>query len=900
MADEYLMHYGTKRHSGRYPWGSGENPYQRLGEGSIRARVYELRDQGMEEKEIANSLGMSTTVMRQLITLEKNEDEQQLYRRINELCDKGYSNVKVGEMLGVSEGTVRNYRKANKEEKINQLRVISDQLKNKVDDVSYLDVGEGTHLTLNCSETKLQAAVQLLKQEGYELHTLYVDQMGTNHKTTMTILCKPGTEKSYLYNHMDDIHILDEQRIFDVDGSVKLGAVNPKSVDRSRVLVRYGDEGGSDKDGVIELRRGVDDISLGNANYAQVRIAVDDKEYMKGMAIYSDNIPKGYDIIYNTNKPKGSPDDKVFKPMKVEDANPFGASIKGLDDENRAPEDKELKLTQRYYIDKDGKKQLSCLNIVNEEGTWDGWSRTLASQFLSKQTVPLAKRQLDLAYKESVSELDDILKITEPTVKQNMLKQFADKCDASAVDLKAAALPRQSTKVLLPVPSLKDNEIYAPTYNTGERVVLIRYPHGGIFEIPELTVNNNHKEGKSVVGNSQDAIGISIKTAQQLSGADFDGDTAIVIPVNNVKIRTHAPYAELKDFDPKVYKLPDDAPPVKNETKQLQMGRVSNLITDMTLQGAPDKDIIRAVRHSMVVIDSEKHHLDWKQSAIDNGIAELKETYQGGANKGASTIISRASSDYRVPERRSYYKIDPKTGERVFIPTGRTYTDRNGVTKEATTLTTRMDATNDALTLTSDRKGGHPMENAYARYANDMKALGNRARRELSAVEPRAYSPSAADTYKDEVQSLETKLLLVQKNAPRERQAQLVANSIVKSAVAAHPEYKSDKDRMKKVKSQALATARANCGAKSQTIHFTDKEWEAIQSGAIRKTKLEKIIDHADKDELKQRATPKVTKSLSSSKVSLIKAYKNSGLTYEEISQILGVSASTIAKAVNS
>ena len=26
--DKDLYHYGTPRHSGRYPWGSGENPYQ--------------------------------------------------------------------------------------------------------------------------------------------------------------------------------------------------------------------------------------------------------------------------------------------------------------------------------------------------------------------------------------------------------------------------------------------------------------------------------------------------------------------------------------------------------------------------------------------------------------------------------------------------------------------------------------------------------------------------------------------------------------------------------------------------------------------------------------------------------------------------------------------------------
>ena len=29
---DILMHYGTPRHSGRYPWGSGENPYQRNGD----------------------------------------------------------------------------------------------------------------------------------------------------------------------------------------------------------------------------------------------------------------------------------------------------------------------------------------------------------------------------------------------------------------------------------------------------------------------------------------------------------------------------------------------------------------------------------------------------------------------------------------------------------------------------------------------------------------------------------------------------------------------------------------------------------------------------------------------------------------------------------------------------
>lgn len=899
LKEDFLMHYGTKEHSGRYPWGSGENPYQRLGEGSIRARKYELEQQGMSEKEIADALGMSTTVLRQRVTMERAEEDQQMYHRIHELHEKGYSNVTVGNMLGISEGKVRQWLKDDRKNKVNSLRNTADQLAAEVKKKKYLDVGEGTHLTLNCSETKLQAALSVLKDEGYTVHKLYADQLGTNHKTTYAILTKDDVTTKYLYDHMDQIHLIDESRRIDTNGDVKLGAVNPRSVDRKRIMVRYGDQGGEDRDGVIELRRGVDDISLGSANYAQVRIAVDDKYYMKGMAVYSDNMPKGVDIIYNTNKKSGAPDEKVFKAMKLDDNNPFGATIKGLYDEDKALEDRELKLTQRYYTDKDGKKQLSCINVVNEEGTWDTWSKSLSSQFLSKQPAPLAKRQLELSLKQSVSDFEDIMKITEPTVRRNMLEQFADKCDAAAVDLKASALPRQSTKVLLPVPSLKDGEVYAPTYKTGEHVALIRYPHGGTFEIPVLTVNNGQKEGKSVVGNSREAIGVNSATRAQLSGADCDGDTVIVIPVDNIKLKTSKPLKGLLEFDPKAaYPRPEGVAPMKEQTKQIEMGKISNLITDMSFQNPTDEELERAVKHSMVVIDAVKHDLDYRQSAKDNGINELKRKYRGSTTAGASTIISRASHEIDVPERRQYYKIDPKTGKRIFIETGRKYTDKNGKEIEKTSKTTLMDNTEDAFTLTSDGRGGYPIENVYAQYANSMKDLGNKARKAAIGVQDRPYLPSAAQTYADEVRSLETKLLLVQKNAPRERQAQLVANSSVKAQLAEHPEWKNDKDRLKKIKGQALSSARANCGAKSETIHFTDREWEAIQSGAIKKTKLEKIIDHADKDELRQRATPRATNTLSQAKVSLIKAYTRSGMTQEEISQILGVSTSTISKAL--
>ena len=940
--DIFLMHYGTKEHSGRYPWGSGENPYQRLGRGSIRARVKELKEQGLSEKEIAQSLGMTTNILRQRITLEKNEEANQLYYRVRELKEKGYSNTKIGEMLNVSEGTVRNYLKADKKAKINQLRVISDQLESELKTKKYIDVGEGANYALGCTDTKLKAAVTLLEDEGYVLHTIRVDQLGTNHKTTMSILCAPGTEKKFLYNNLDKIHEIDESRVVKTDGTIKLGMDKPVSVDRSRIMVRYGDEGGSAKDGVIELRRGVDDISLGKADYAQVRIAVDDKAFMKGMAIYNDNMPPGVDIIYNTNRKKGTPDfdgaDPVFKKLKVDDPNPFGANIKGVNDPS------ELKLCQREYIGKDGQVHTSAINVVNEQGTWDSWSKNLSSQFLSKQTVPLAKRQLDLAYKQEEAKFNDIMKLTEPTVKRSLLESFADNCDAAASELKAAALPRQRTSVILPVPTLKDNEIYAPNFKNGEHVCLVRHPHGGIFEIPELVVNNNHKEGKSVVGNATDAVGINIKVAERLSGADFDGDTVLVIPSDNVNIKTSKPLKGLEGYDPKdKYRLPDDTrinpktgkeefvyPTIKNKTKQNEMGKVSNLITDMTIMGAPEEDICKAVRHSMTVIDAEKHRLDYKQSYKDNDIATLKEIYQGGKQKGASTIVSRAGADVRVPERREYYKIDPKTGEKIYNYSGkaikdpktgkvigyekRTYEEvkrikddsgktigweKTGKIKEATTKVSRMSLVSDAMELTSDKKGGYPMEMVYAQHANRMKALANQARKESLGVQDREYNASAAKTYEKEVSSLEAKLLTAKKNAPRERQATLVANSSVKAQLAANPEYKDDPDKLKKIRGQALASARVSVGAKKERITFTDKEWEAIQAGAIKKTKLKDIINNADQDEVKKRAMPKVDLVLNSSKVNTIKAMSNQGFTQAEIAEQLGISTSSVNKAIN-
>ena len=132
--------------------------------------------------------------------------------------------------------------------------------------------------------------------------------------TTVKVLAPPGTTWSDVNFNKDKIQSISE---YSPDNGKTFQITEyPKSINSDRIKICYGDEGGIDKDGVIELRRGVEDISLGNSSYAQVRIAVDGSHYLKGMAMYSDDIPNGVDVIFYTNKKTGTPKEKVFKELK--------------------------------------------------------------------------------------------------------------------------------------------------------------------------------------------------------------------------------------------------------------------------------------------------------------------------------------------------------------------------------------------------------------------------------------------------------------------------------------------------------------------------------------------------------------------------------------------------------
>ena len=906
----------TMRGSGRYPKDSGENPHQH--QDMVPWTRYEIdrmrKEEGLSMAQIAEYYGTSQNVLRGYISETNTERIARERAECIKLSkEKGMSIRDIAKETGLTPTTVRNRLADYTQAKIDKEEKYKEILREQIEKHGHLDVGLGNEHNLGVSETKMKQLVQALKDEGYVLSKPRIPQAGTGYDTHLLVLSKKGTPKNYIYNHIEEIKPMDDLNIVDLgDGPQKKVLHDPLSIDSKRCMVLYNEEGGLAKDGLVELRRGVPELNLGKSNYAQVRIVVDNSHYIKGMAVYADDLPDGVDIRFNTNKHEGTPmlgadkDNTVFKPLKGEGLNGFGATIRD----------------QNEWTDAKGQTHFGVVNIVKEQGVWADQQKTLASQFLSKQPHALAKKQLQIDLDNRKDEFETIMSLTNPAIKQRMLKSYADECDAAAVHLKAAAIPRQAWNVIIPMTTLKPNEIYAPGFKDGEEVVCIRYPHGGKFELEQLTVNNRCKEGQKVIGKTAfDAVGITKASADKLSGADFDGDTVLVIPnpkrpTKNGKytydIQVRPALEKLKDFDPKEeYKGYPGMKRMSSDNTQRQMGIISNLITDMTIQGADDDELARAVKHSMVVIDAEKHGLDYKRSYKDNNIAELKKKYQKGG--GVATLLSRAKSPDMQPQRVSNhpYDIDPETGRKIWnVQKPKTYIGKDG--QEHTIpprnfKSTKMLETEDAYTLVGDKN--NIIEKVYADYANECKALGNRARKEFlksTKTESIKYSKEAAELYSKEVADLKAKLVIAEKNAPRERAAQRLASQKVKMEADARALVGNEmtEGEKRKLLAKEITPARRIVGAKKQRIVFTDREWEAIQKGAINKTTLNKLLNNADEDDYKKRATPKERRGLSSRKIALVKQMlaemdnPNSNLSMEDIAKYIGVSKSTIS-AIN-
>lgn len=936
-SEEDVSHYGIKRRSGRYPWGSGENPYQHSGD--FLSRVEKLKSDGLSETDIAKEVGLSTTELRAYKAIAKAERRSLDVARAKSLRADGKSLNEIAQIMGFkNDSSVRSLLDEGSERRMNAAQSTAELLKKQIAEKGMLDVGEGVERELGVSREKFQQALAIVEADGYPIYTRGVAQVTNPGRQTITmVLCPKDTEYKEVYDS-SKIHSVGDYISYDGGDTFKKAFEYPESMDSKRLKVRYAEDGGVLKDGVMELRPGVKDLSLGNAAYAQVRILVDGTHYLKGMAVYGDpkDFPDGVDVIFNTNKKKSVPvmggkESSVLKPIKKDPDNPFGALVK----EHGG---------QTYYDDPDGrfvdestgkKQSLSLINKTREEGDWNEWSKELPSQFLSKQSMALITKQLDLAKKDRLAEFDELKSLSNPTLKRVLLDTFASDCDSAAENLKAASLPRQRYQVILPLTSIKDNEIYAPQYKDGETVALVRFPHEGIYQIPILKVNNKNREGKRVLTNTAaDAVGISAKAAEQLSGADFDGDTCMVIPCNseqsNIHISSMKTLKGLEGFDNKSYKFDEirtdkkgnehyyrngvEFTPMKNpntgsDNTQMQMGVISNLITDMTLRGASESELARATRHSMVVIDAAKHGLDYRQSEKDNGIAELKAKYQGHIDpetgrykEGAGTLISRATAPVDVLKRQGSPKINQKDkpwydpskpeGAQVYKSVIETYTDKNGKTKTRMQESTRMAETTDAYTLISD--ADTPKERLYADYANSMKDLANRARLEMLSTGNLKQDKEAKVKYAAERDHLLAQLDIAKRNAPRERAAQILANAEMEAKRQENPDMTSKEK--KKLAQQALTRARQLVGAKRSPVEINDREWEAIQAGAISDNQLFDILRAADLDALRERATPKQKTELSSAKIAKIEAMKNSGYPISDIADALGVSTSTVNK----
>lgn len=963
IRSDELMHYGMPRRSGRYPWGSGDDPYQH-GSSDFLNRVEEMRKSGMSDKDIMTQLGMKSREFRAKESNAKNERKLYLRSTAQTLADRGLSVTEIAEKMDIPWSTAKSYVTSREATSTKGTKAdnLAKFLEQQIDEKGFIDIGAGVELELGQSKESMKKAQLILEKDGYKVYKGQLEQVTNPGKnTTMLVACGPKATYTDVYGIKDGAlrtgKVQSVKEYSSNDGGVTYGkSLPPTSISSKRIYIRYGDGEGSDsgldKDGTIEIRPGVKDLSLGNSHYAQVRIAVDGTHYMKGMALYSDNIPKGYDIVFNTNKPKskdtmgfdpdGTPNASgVLKPMKNDPDNPFGVLLK-LNGQSL------YKDPNGKYVDADGDKaSLSAVNKLREEGDWSDYSKKLPSQFLAKQNLSLVKNQLNEDILDRKAQYDDIKSLTNPTIKKHFLNEFAETCDKAAYQLKAAALPRQAYQVIIPTPNLKDNEIYAPNFKNGEKVALVRFPHGGTFEIPILKVNNNNPEAKKILGQAKDAVGINKNNADRLSGADFDGDTVLVIPTGKNKItdiKATPQLGGLKGFDPKdsygteerivkdkdgkdihEYISRDTGLPIKvMSDTQKQMGVVSNLITDMTIRGASDSEMARAVRHSMVVIDAEKHHLDYKKSELDNGIKELQKAYQGHYDLdgnwkegGASTLLSRAKGEYSVTKRKGeaqINKIDPKTGKlvREDLPEGAqywkddpnaTYINKNGKEITRTQKSKQMLEVRDANQLSS----GSLVEAEYARYANTMKAMANEARKEMLHTGNLIFDRKAKEIYKEEVDSLDKKAKAAMLNAPRERQAQIIASGKVNAMIQSNPTLVNEKDHLKKLRQQALNDARISVGAgskyidkdgniKTKRIDITDKEWEAIQAGAISESKLKTILTKADKDSLMQRALPRKGKDISASTIKRIEQYKKSGCTPSQIAEALNMSTDTIRK----
>ena len=297
--DNIIMHYGIKRRSGRYPYGSGEEPYQHGSD--FLSRVNEMKKAGFTytdengnvltgDKAIEKYFNLNSTEYRRQISWANYETRLHNISRAKSLRDDGLGSTAIGKIMGVNESTVRSYLNPDSENRLNQSMETVNMLREQVDAKGMIDVTAGVEKSIGVARTRLDTAIDYLqKAEGYEVYTGGIPQINNKgQQTIQKVLCRPGTEHKEIYNY-ENVKTINDYESLDGGDTFQKKFTYPASLDSKRLMVRYADDvdsdgfRGIDKDGTIELRRGVKDLDLGDSRYAQVRILVDGTHYLKGI-----------------------------------------------------------------------------------------------------------------------------------------------------------------------------------------------------------------------------------------------------------------------------------------------------------------------------------------------------------------------------------------------------------------------------------------------------------------------------------------------------------------------------------------------------------------------------------------------------------------------------------------
>ena len=237
-------------------------------QGFVLISIPDIREEGRTETQIANELGLTTTQLRNAITYARKEEREYNREQVAGMKEAGLSNVEIGQRLGISEGTVRNYISDNKSSKATseqQLDNIEKALSDSLKQTGHLDVGVGVERQLGVSRTKFNAVVNQMVENGdLYIHNIQIQRL--NDPTKYTIVKVLSTEPDYLKVLKDSTNI-GNLEYFSDDKALESAKrfETPQMVDLNRIKIRYQEDGGADLDGLIEIRKGTEDLDLGNS-----------------------------------------------------------------------------------------------------------------------------------------------------------------------------------------------------------------------------------------------------------------------------------------------------------------------------------------------------------------------------------------------------------------------------------------------------------------------------------------------------------------------------------------------------------------------------------------------------------------------------------------------------------